>query len=42
MAKNKKNKSGIDSYNSGSIVMDIVMLILGLVFLINTIGGKGD
>lgn len=42
MAKNKKNKSGIESYNAGSIVVDIVMLILGLVFLINTIGGKGD
>ena len=42
MAKNKKNKGGIESYNAGTIVMDIVMLILGLVFLINTIGGKGD
>lgn len=42
MAKNKKNKRGIESYNAGSIVMDIVMLILGLIFLINTIGGKGD
>ena len=42
MAKNKKNKGGIESYNAGTIVMDTVMLILGLVFLINTIGGKGD
>ena len=42
MAKNKKNKGGIESYNAGTIVMDIVMLILGLVFLINTIAGKGD
>ena len=42
MAKNKKNKGGIESYNAGTLVMDIVMLILGLVFLINTIGGKGD
>ena len=42
MAKNKKNNGGIESYNAGTIVMDIVMLILGLVFLINTIGGKGD
>ena len=42
MAKNKKNKGGIDTYNAGSVVMDIVMLILGFVFLINTIAGKGD
>ena len=42
MAKNKKNKSGIETYNAGSVVMDIVMLILGFVFLINTIAGKGD
>ena len=42
MAKNKQNKGGIESYNAGTIVMDIVMLILGLVFLINTIAGKGD
>ncbi|MCR4774974.1 MAG: DUF308 domain-containing protein [Saccharofermentans sp.] len=42
MAKNKKAKRGIDTYNAGSVVMDIVMLILGFVFLINTIMGKGD
>lgn len=42
MAKNKKNKRGIESYNGGTVVMDIVMLILGFVFLINTIAGKGD
>ena len=42
MAKNKKNKNGIDTYNAGSVVMDLVMLILGFVFLINTIAGKGD
>ena len=42
MAKNKKSKSGIDTYSAGSVVMDIVMLILGFVFLINTIAGKGD
>lgn len=42
MAKNKKTRRGIDTYNAGSVVMDIVMLILGLVFLINTIMGKGD
>lgn len=42
MAKNKKNKRGIDTYSAGSVVVDIVMLILGMVFLINTIMGKGD
>lgn len=42
MAKNKKSKNGIDSYSAGSVVMDVVMLILGFVFLINTIAGKGD
>lgn len=41
MAKNK-NKRGIDSYNSGTVILDIVMLILGFVFLINTIAGRGD
>ena len=41
MAKNK-NKRGIDAYNAGTVVMDIVILILGFVFLINTIAGKGD
>ena len=42
MAKNKKSKNGIESYSAGSVVMDVVMLILGFVFLINTIAGKGD
>ena len=42
MAKNKKNKRSIDTYSAGSVVVDIVMLILGFVFLINTIMGKGD
>lgn len=42
MAKNKKNKRSIDTYNAGSVIVDIVMLILGFVFLINTIMGKGD
>ena len=41
MAKNK-NKRGIDSYNSGTVILDIVTLILGFVFLINTIAGRGD
>lgn len=41
MAKNK-NKRGIESYNSGTVILDIVMLILGFVFLINTIAGRGD
>ena len=42
MAKNKKNKRSVDSYSAGTVVVDIVMLILGFVFLINTIMGKGD
>ena len=42
MAKNKKNKRSIDTYSAGTVVVDIVMLILGFVFLINTIMGKGD
>ncbi|MBE7069827.1 MAG: hypothetical protein E7386_04950 [Ruminococcaceae bacterium] len=41
MAKNK-NKRGIESYNSGTVILDIVMLVLGFVFLINTIAGRGD
>lgn len=42
MAKTKKNKHSIETYNTGSVVIDIVMLILGLIFLINTFAGKGD
>lgn len=42
MAKNKKSKRSIDTYNAGTVIVDIVMLILGFVFLINTIMGKGD
>lgn len=42
MAKNKKNNRSVDSYSAGTVVVDIVMLILGFVFLINTIMGKGD
>ena len=42
MAKNKKNKRSIDTYSAGTVVVDFVMLILGFVFLINTIAGKGD
>ncbi|MBR6487746.1 MAG: DUF308 domain-containing protein [Clostridiales bacterium] len=42
MAKNKKNKRSIDTYSAGTVVVDFVMLILGFVFLINTIMGKGD
>ena len=42
MAKTKKNKHSIETYNTGSVLIDIVMLILGLIFLINTFAGKGD
>jgi len=41
MAKNK-NKRSIDTYNAGTVIVDIVMLFLGFIFLINTIMGKGD
>jgi len=41
MAKhNKKNK--LNNYNAGTIVIDIIMLLLGLVFFIGTLAGKGD
>ena len=39
-ASKKKNK--IRDYNVGTIIVDIVMLFLGLIFLIGTIAGKGD
>ena len=42
MAKNKKNKKGIESYSARTVIVDIVMLILGLVFLVNAIAGKGN
>lgn len=42
MAKNSKNKSVIEKYSANTVLVDLVMLILGLVFLINTIAGKGD
>lgn len=42
MAKNKKNKRSIDTYNAGTVIVDIVMLFLGLIFLIYTIMGRGD
>lgn len=42
MSKNSKNTSVISKYNAGTVAVDFVMLILGLVFLINTIAGKGD
>lgn len=42
MAKNSKKKSSIDKYSASTVLVDIVMLILGFVFLINTIAGKGD
>jgi len=36
----KKNK--ISDYNLASILLDIVMLFLGLIFFIGTLAGKGD
>ena len=40
MAKSGKNK--IENYNVGTIIVDIIMLFLGLIFFIGTIAGKGD
>ena len=43
MAKNttgKKNK--INNYNVGTIIVDIVILFLGLIFVIGTLAGRGD
>lgn len=43
MAKDKtKKKNKIADYNIASIVLDIVMLFLGLIFFIGTLAGKGD
>lgn len=43
MAKNKTpKKNKISEYNVGTIVLDIVMLFLGLIFFIGTLAGKGD
>lgn len=43
MAKSKdKSKNKISNYNVGTIIVDIVMLFLGLIFFIGTIAGKGD
>ena len=43
MAKTKTpKKNKISEYNVGTIVLDIVMLFLGLIFFIGTLAGKGD
>ena len=43
MAKDKtKKKNKISDYNLASILLDIVMLFLGLIFFIGTLAGKGD
>ena len=43
MAKTKtQKKNKISEYNVGTIILDIVMLFLGLVFFIGTLAGKGD
>lgn len=39
---NKKKKDKISNYNAGTVIADIVMLLLGLVFFIGTLMGKGD
>ncbi len=43
MAKTKtQKKNKISDYNVGTIIVDIVMLFLGLIFFIGTLAGKGD
>lgn len=43
MAKTKTAKKNmISNYNVGTILVDIVMLFLGLIFAIGTLAGKGD
>ena len=43
MAKDKTGKKNkISDYNLASILLDIVMLFLGLIFFIGTLAGKGD
>lgn len=42
MAKTKKSKRGIESYSAATVILDIIMLILGLIFLVNAIAGKGN
>ncbi len=43
MAKSKdKSRNKISNYNVSTIVVDIFMLFLGLIFLIGTLAGKGD
>ncbi len=39
---NKNKKDRISNYNAGTVIADIVMLLLGLVFFIGTLMGKGD
>lgn len=42
MSKTKSKNDKISSYNVGRIAIDIVMLLLGLIFVIGTLFGKGD
>ena len=43
MAKTKtQKKNKISEYNAATIVLDIIMLLLGLIFFIGTLAGKGD
>ncbi|MCR4729641.1 MAG: hypothetical protein K5881_01800 [Saccharofermentans sp.] len=43
MTKDKTGKKNrISDYNLASILLDIVMLFLGLIFFIGTLAGKGD
>ena len=43
MAKTKtQKKNKISEYNVATIILDIIMLLLGLIFFIGTLAGKGD
>ncbi len=42
MSKAKTKGDKISSYNAGRVALDIFMLILGLIFVIGTLFGKGD
>ncbi|MBQ6303912.1 MAG: DUF308 domain-containing protein [Clostridiales bacterium] len=42
MAKSSDKKNKISTYNVSTIIVDIAILFLGLIFVIGTLAGKGD
>ncbi|MBR4556042.1 MAG: DUF308 domain-containing protein [Clostridiales bacterium] len=42
MANSSKKKNKISEYNVGTVIVDIIMLLLGLIFFIGTLSGRGD